>query len=744
MKRLTHSLIAAIVFFAACDAWAVTKFFTQTTAPATCTTGDMWIDTNGTSGNRIYSCEATNTWTLQDNRHWVAQTTAPADTTLLWFDTDQNAGEVVLKIYTGGAWVSHSAGSGADTLAALSCNAGEVAKWNGSAWACAADSTGSGSVPNGATAGDTLTWSGTEWVANGDKIILYGGGGYWTSLQAGASVANRAWRLPIDAPPSAGTTRIMNMDQYGQMGFVDPATFASALGTDDNYVTDAEKTKLSNLSGTNTGDQTASGVNITDAGNYFVATTVEAALQELGNVLAAMPNLAAGTGITITEDGGGAGIDTINVTPNTYQAYDANMISWPSSISATEVGYLDGLTGSISSSLAGKQDSLSSGTNIKTVNGSSLLGSGNISISGTFSFDTFPTYEDSAHNSGIAVNGTTLAVYSTTAGKWLTVGLTDSLDPSPSAPTLTSRTIGTDGTSLTLGASASLSIGAGGSGGFDVDCVSSGNNISATYASGAPGSSIVYTLGATVASGDTCDLDYTQPGNGLEATSGGVDLASISSGSITNNSSQSSVSYDITETFAAAGYDLTWTESSGNPDPDYTGDGGQKLLMDSITPSTGQSTYTGTTDATTQYQVTRIKIKITTLPTFNDVYPLVITSRGGADVAQFGINRSGGISYFYSRPFQGDYTTTTASVSTGTEYYVWCVSKKGTGSGDAFSSVAFSTTSTRPTTGSYFASTTSGNGTDAVTRVALNAPYAGSGASQGITYVVSEVVTWRE
>lgn len=37
---------------------------------------------------------------------------------------------------------------------------------------------------------------------------------------------------------------------------VPTSTFASALGVDDNYVTDAEKVKLSNLSGTNTGDQT--------------------------------------------------------------------------------------------------------------------------------------------------------------------------------------------------------------------------------------------------------------------------------------------------------------------------------------------------------------------------------------------------------------------------------------------------------------------------------------------------------
>lgn len=50
---------------------------------------------------------------------------------------------------------------------------------------------------------------------------------------------------------------------------------------------------------------------------------------------------------------------------------------------------------------------------------------------GTFAFDTYPEYEDSAHNSGLAVNATTLAVYSTAASKWMTVDLTDSLDPTP-------------------------------------------------------------------------------------------------------------------------------------------------------------------------------------------------------------------------------------------------------------------------------------------------------------------------
>ena len=47
---------------------------------------------------------------------------------------------------------------------------------------------------------------------------------------------------------------------------------APALGTDDNYVTDAEKVKLSNLSGTNTGDQDLSGY-ATTASLAAVATT---------------------------------------------------------------------------------------------------------------------------------------------------------------------------------------------------------------------------------------------------------------------------------------------------------------------------------------------------------------------------------------------------------------------------------------------------------------------------------------
>jgi len=179
---------------------------------------------------------------------------------------------------------------------------------------------------------------------------------------------------------------------------------------------------------------------------------------------------------------------------------------------------------------------------------------------GGFAFDTYPANSDSAHVSGIAVDGTTLAIYSATAGKWMTVSLTDSL--SPATPTLTSRVIDTDGVTLTLTGSASLSVGAGGNGGFDVDCATAGNDITATYDSGLPGTDAVYTLGTTVNSGDTCDLDYTQPTNGIESTSGGVDLASITSGAITNNSVQSGGAASQTRVPTGTGAGGSWTASA--------------------------------------------------------------------------------------------------------------------------------------------------------------------------------------
>jgi hypothetical protein len=176
-------------------------------------------------------------------------------------------------------------------------------------------------------------------------------------------------------------------------------------------------------------------------------------------------------------------------------------------------------------------------------NGTNWVPAADATSEGAGYVETPPTYSDATCTKGQYSFDSSYFYMCEATNQWDRFAVTwgSWSNPTPVTPTLTGRVIGTNGTTLTLTGSASLSVGSGGNGGFDVDCSTAGNGITATYASGAPGTDLVYTLGTTVNSGDTCDLDYTQPGNGIEATTGGADLASITSASITNNSTQSSI-----------------------------------------------------------------------------------------------------------------------------------------------------------------------------------------------------------
>jgi len=166
----------------------------------------------------------------------------------------------------------------------------------------------------------------------------------------------------------------------------------------------------------------------------------------------------------------------------------------------------------------------------------------------TFAFDTFPTYEDSAHVSGISVNATTLAVYDTSSSKWLTAALTDTLDPAPAAPTVTSVTVGTLGLYADILFNTAISAGVGGTTGWSMIC--DGVPISMTYSSGLTTSTLAYSLVSTPFSGDICTVDYAQPGDGL-INGSSVELASITDGAVTNNS-------EVT----AGGYLFSWDAES--------------------------------------------------------------------------------------------------------------------------------------------------------------------------------------
>lgn len=206
MKKIFSSIVLALLVAANAHAG---KGYTNDTAPATCVDGDFWIDTNGTSGERLYVCEegswvkhvgygtaaspsfnsvhasggnlaaankqvtkawqtglsytadetsvihggqhyicsSTHTagsttepgvgadwetvWTVASGeRPWVIQSTAPADTTLIWFDDDQVAGYLVLKVHNGTSWVQQAISEGGSMVYP---GAG-VPKSTGSAW----------------------------------------------------------------------------------------------------------------------------------------------------------------------------------------------------------------------------------------------------------------------------------------------------------------------------------------------------------------------------------------------------------------------------------------------------------------------------------------------------------------------------------------------------------------------------------------------------------------------------------
>lgn len=174
-----------------------------------------------------------------------------------------------------------------------------------------------------------------------------------------------------------------------------------------------------------------------------------------------------------------------------------------------------------------------------------------IGSGGSFAFDTFPTYEDSAHSSGIAVNADTLAVYSSTAGKWLTVGLTDSLDPTPSFPTLSSATI--DGTTLTLTFSEAVTQGFGWLETlFNLDGATMGNDIAVTYSSGDGTSTHIFTSSTAAVESEVINLDFSGASDALE-DSGGDDLQAITDFAVTNNTTGAVVTDDFNRADGALG-----------------------------------------------------------------------------------------------------------------------------------------------------------------------------------------------
>lgn len=106
--------------------------------------------------------------------------------------------------------------------------------------------------------------------------VANGGHGTWTALQGadyvGTEGTGLTWRLPITAYPSAGTTKLLNVDQYGQMGQVAYSDLATTISVDDLIT-------LSGVVGGSTNLGEFTGTTIADN------QTIKAALQALETAL---------------------------------------------------------------------------------------------------------------------------------------------------------------------------------------------------------------------------------------------------------------------------------------------------------------------------------------------------------------------------------------------------------------------------------------------------------------------------
>jgi len=290
----------------------------------------------------------------------------------------------------------------------------------------------------------------------------------------------------------------------------------------------------------------------------------------------------------------------------------------------------------------------------------SLVGAG-------FAFDTFPEYEDSSHaGSGIAVNANTLAVWSATAGKWLTVALTDTLAATPDVPVFVSASIDATGTSITMIFDQDMAVGAN-LGTWTIDCSTTGLLALSTSVAGTESDVTFDIVSGPVLAGETVELYYTIPaGNdGLESVDDGTPLVGWAVAESVTNGSE--VTGSTAEGFEGTGAPAGWSTVTGSPNYDdatapapATGAQSLSLLAGAAvrTPDTG--------DASTRY----FAFSFINDSADNTSNADILALRNAATTIIGTIYRSA-TDIFYLNAGTKYSSATALPLTAGTKYFVW-------------------------------------------------------------------------
>lgn len=194
----------------------------------------------------------------------------------------------------------------------------------------------------------------------------------WNATSGDAQILNKptipAAQVNSDWNATSGVAEILNKPTI-------PTTTAEISDTlNKRYVTDANLTTIGNQSGVNTGDETDATIK-----SKLGITTLSGSNTGDQDLSGLVPNTRTINTKALSSD---VTLTTADIADSTDKRYvtDANLTTIGNQ-SGTNTG--DNAVNSLYSGLAtSKQDTLVSGTNIKTINGNSLLGSGDLTIGG--------------------------------------------------------------------------------------------------------------------------------------------------------------------------------------------------------------------------------------------------------------------------------------------------------------------------------------------------------------------------